>query len=204
LNYLAHLYLSGDDPILRIGNLSGDFVKGINSSMLDPTIQRGIALHHSIDAFTDRNDTIQRSKQRIVTTHRFAGILVDVFYDHFLAANWDAHCDSALEDYVTAVYIDLQTYRALLPPALREIMPRMITENWLLSYRTEEGVTQALSRIERRLGGRFDLTSGIDDLKNSRAELEEDFRRFFPDLVAHARTQIAEMGEAPGDPRGKG
>ncbi|MBN1428400.1 MAG: DUF479 domain-containing protein [Anaerolineae bacterium] len=193
MNYLAHLFISGDDPLLRIGNLAGDFVKGIDTTLLNPTMQQGITLHQSIDAYTDRHEIVQQSKRRIASTNHFAGIFVDVFYDHFLAVNWRTYGDRSLEAYASEVYADLQTHRALLPPSLQAIAARMRSGDWLTSYRDIEGIERALHRIEWRFGGKFDLASGIDELEKNYTELEGDFRLFFPELVGHAQAYIEQM-----------
>ncbi|MBN1310452.1 MAG: DUF479 domain-containing protein [Anaerolineae bacterium] len=191
MNHLAHLYLSGDDPLLRIGNLAGDFVKGVDTAALHPAVQQGIALHKAIDAYTDSHPIVQQSKKRIGPTHtRFAGVLIDVFYDHFLAANWDTYCDQPLEEYIDEIYADLQAHRALLPPPLQAALPRMLAADWLRAYRDIDGIALALGRLERRLRRRVDLASSIDELKRNYTELEDDFRIFFPDLIAHTQLHI--------------
>lgn len=195
LNYLAHLFLSGNIPLLRIGNLAGDFVKGIDTATLHPAMQKGIALHRAIDAYTDSHEIVWRSKSRIGSPHtRLAGVLVDVFYDHFLAVHWNTYCDRLLEEYVAEVYADLQVYRVLLPPLLQDTVPRIIEENWLVSYRNVEGLARALDRIEQRLEGKLDLSNGIREMERNYAELDGDFRLFFPELSAHVQESMGRLG----------
>jgi acyl carrier protein phosphodiesterase len=191
LNHLAHLYLSGNDPLLRIGNLAGDFVKGVDTAALHPIVQQGIALHTAVDAYTDSHATVQQSKTRIGPPYRrFAGVLIDVFYDHFLAANWDTYSRQPLEEYIAEIYADLQTHRALLPLSLQNAAPRMIAADWLTSYRDIDGIALALTRLERRLRHKTDLASSIDELKKNHAELEQDFAVFFPQLITHIQNHI--------------
>src|SRR6187549_190225 len=91
MNWLAHLLLSPPEPLLRLGNLSGDFVRGIDVTLLRPELQLGITQHRRIDAFVDAHPLVRRSRERLdAPFRRFAGVLVDVYYDHFLARDWAA------------------------------------------------------------------------------------------------------------------
>lgn len=184
MNYLAHLFLSGDDPLLRLGNLAGDFIKGCDTGLLHPRIQQGIILHHAIDRFTDRHDTVRRSKGRISPKlTRLSGMLIDIFYDHFLALDWDGYTPVTLEEFSAGVYTDLERYSNLLPPRLKELAPRIIAGNWLPGYRSTEMIDGAVTRLGQRLRNRINLGNGIDELHNNAESLKADFQEFFPQVI---------------------
>lgn len=135
MNYLAHLHLAPDNPAARVGNLLGDFLKPSHALHLPPALQQGMALHRRIDSHTDRHPLVMQSKSRIAPIRRrYAGILVDIFYDHFLARHWARFCSMPLADFTRRSYAELQAHRQWLPPRLLEILPRMQAEDWLLSY----------------------------------------------------------------------
>jgi acyl carrier protein phosphodiesterase len=188
VNYLAHLYLSGNDPLLRIGNLAGDFIKGCPVSTLHPEIRRGIALHHLIDSFTDRHAIVSRSKKRMALEYApLAGIFIDIFYDHFLAKNWANYSRLTLEEFSAGVYADLERHHDLLPPRLKAIAPRVIAGNWLPGYQDTANIKVAIARIGQRLKHKPDLANGSGELLRNYRELENDFREFFQELVDFTR-----------------
>lgn len=194
MNWLAHLLLSEPNVESRLGNLLADIVKGSARQQLNLHLQRGIQCHQFIDAYTDSHFVFQRSKQRISSKYRrFAGILIDVFYDHFLAKNWSKYSHVSLEDFTTEIYKSFLTYPAV-PTEASEIISRMATEDWLGSYRHVAGVEKALAGISNRLSMRrrdrtFDLHLSVHELISHYKALEEDFYEFFPDLRLSVQTQ---------------
>jgi acyl carrier protein phosphodiesterase len=183
LNFLAHLLLSEPTPEGRIGNLLGDFHKGPLPPEYPEAFRRGITLHHQIDAYTDSHPIVQQSKLLIdPSRRRFAGILIDVFYDYFLASQWNAYANVPLPVFAQQVYTTLEEYEPLLPSALHHIMPYMIAQDWLTSYQTSAGIRAALKRISTYFRRRVDLTPGMDDLAQHESILREHFNAFFPDI----------------------
>ncbi|GAB4142049.1 MAG: ACP phosphodiesterase [Cyanobacteria bacterium J069] len=188
MNYLAHLLLSEPDPLARIGNLAGDFLKGANVRSLHPSIQQGIALHRQIDAYTDQHPIVRRSKARVEPPYcRWAGVLVDVFYDHFLAVHWETYSVGSLEVFVQEVYADLQQHQALLPPSLQRALPFMLAGDWLTSYRQVSGMAAILERMSRRSRRSSLLASSICVLQTHYDALEHDFHQYFPALANHVQ-----------------
>jgi acyl carrier protein phosphodiesterase len=188
MNYLAHLFLSDPTPQCLLGNLMGDFVKGHLDNAYSPEIRRGIELHRKVDTFAQTNKEVRRSKSRFDQTYRHhKGILVDVFYDHFLAKNWDRYSAIPLADFARQVYQALEDYYTLLPEELRRIAPRMIAKNWLECYRDVRTIEIVLQRISERLTRPNRLGEGITELKNNYAELEDDFTSFLPAAVAYVQ-----------------
>jgi acyl carrier protein phosphodiesterase len=190
MNWLAHLLLSDRNIESRLGNLLADLVKGVARQSLNDGIHRGIQCHQTIDIFTDNHDIVRHSKQRLNREYRkFSGILIDVFYDHFLAKNWSCFSPQPLEVFTAEIYQSFQCYGGELPSAARDIIERMVTEDWLGSYKQIMGVENALMRISKRLSARwqrdFYLHHGIDELKVHYQDLEADFLDFFPQLSMH-------------------
>jgi acyl carrier protein phosphodiesterase len=193
MNYLAHALLSHATPGLLIGGMLGDFVKGSLGERYDPEIRAGILLHRGIDRYTDAHDLVHASRARIsLARRRFAGILVDVFYDHFLARHWARYTELPLEEFTQQVYATLVPHAAGFPERLQRILPRMAADDWLASYAEIEAVDAALHGIARRFA-RFTrfarapvLAGGVQELLQNYTTLESDFLAFFPELHRYA------------------
>ena len=135
MNFLAHIYLSGDDDLVKIGNFIADSIKGKKYLKYGLQIQKGIILHRAIDFYTDTHPVFKESSHRLSERYRhYSGIIVDIFYDHFLAANWKDYCDIPLEEYTLQFYALLKLNYEILPSNVKNILPYMIEQNWLLSY----------------------------------------------------------------------
>jgi len=188
MNYLAHMALAGPTDESLVGNLLGDFLKGLDVERLPAGVRRGIRDHQAIDAFTDRDATVVRARLRL--DERFTHlrrVLLDVFFDHFLAAHWDALMpDTALPDLTTRVYRALELHAGILPERLARMRPRMEAEDWLGAYRTVEHVERVLTAMERRLRKPRPLGEGGLQLRVHYDTLEADFLEFFPRLAAFA------------------
>ena len=184
MNFLAHLYLSGNEPKIMIGNFIGDFVKGKEAlSAFEKDIAFGIELHRSIDAFTDRHPVVKISKKRLSGKYRhYAGVIVDMYFDHFLAKNWDEFHDVPLKTFSTNSYRMLEEHRPILPERLRIMLPYMIRGNWLLGYSTVEGIGQALSGMARRTPYDSKMEQAAGDLRSDYELFYRDFVSFFPEL----------------------
>ncbi len=181
MNYLAHLFLSPDDPESLIGNLAGDFVKG--PIRQHDGISEGIRQHRRIDAFTDTHPQVAAFRRVLISEHgHYARVISDVFFDHFLATNFSAYSTETLEQFVQRVFSTMDGHP--LPGRLAVVYPRM--RFWLLSYRHVEGIHTALTNLSRRLSRRPHLETATHHLTDSRAELERRFHAFFPDVVAFA------------------
>jgi acyl carrier protein phosphodiesterase len=192
MNYLGHLYLAEDTPQSLVGNLLGDFVKGAISDVYPSAIRRGIELHRKVDAFTDSHNVF-RSSIRLISParRRFAGIMIDMFYDHFLAKHWLLYAHSSLPAFSQKVYGALQEYRELLPERLQRMLPYIIQEDWLTSYKEISAIDRALNRLSKRFKRENPLVNAAEELAANYAPLEADFHRFFPDLIDYARSHGA-------------
>lgn len=197
MNYLAHLYLADDDPESIIGSLMGDFAKGRIDDQLAPGIRRGIVVHRMTDSFTDAHAIFRGSKRRLRPEfRRYGGILVDLYYDHFLALQWTRYSDVALEDFSRKVYRILEGHRKDLPPRMQRSVSYMIANDLLLSYREVDGIRRALKGIEGRLKRESRLSEAVVDLEHNHQVLAADFSAFFPELIGY----VGQL-DGPGAPR---
>jgi len=190
MNYLAHLVLAGPEPEALLGALMGDFVKGPLRAQYPSAITHALALHRKVDSFTDAHPVTAASRGRVSPQRRrFAGIMVDLFYDHFLARDWAAHATEPLGTFTARVYALLKEHEVLLPERLRLIAPRMAAHDWLASYARIESVHAALNGMSLRLKRSNHLAGAGAELEANYAALEADFRAFFPEVVRFARAQ---------------
>jgi acyl carrier protein phosphodiesterase len=184
MNFLAHLYLSGNDPEIMIGNFIGDFVRGRHMhEQFKPNIALGIELHREIDEFTDSHLVVLESKKRLRPKYRhYAPVIVDMFYDHFLAARWPDYHIQPLPDFAAYAYSQLKEHEPILPERVVQMMPYMVKGNWLVSYAQLEGIHRALSGMSRRTPFDSKMDEAVFDLEKSYAEFESEFKTFFPEL----------------------
>jgi acyl carrier protein phosphodiesterase len=185
MNWLAHLLLSEPTSAVRLGGILPDLVATSRLGALPPDFQRGIKRHHQIDAYTDSHALFRRSVRRLHPPYRrFGGILVDIFYDHFLARNWPSFSMQALPDFVAEVYASFESHRQVIPEDVYALLQKMQAGNWLCSYGDIPGVTEVLRRIGRRFRRPCDLTPAISILEHDYQEFQNDFTEFFPELFA--------------------
>ncbi|MFD1001780.1 ACP phosphodiesterase [Ohtaekwangia kribbensis] len=188
MNFLAHLYLSGGDPEVMVGNFIGDFVKGRSLlQQFNASIVKGIELHRAIDEFTDKHAVVKQSKDRLRPTYRhYAGVIVDVFYDHYLARYWDQYHDQLLPDYAEYAYTTIEAHDAMLPEGVKRMLPYMIRGNWLVHYARIEGINRALTGMSRRTPYESRMDEAANDLQKYFNEFKAEFELFFPELKLHA------------------
>lgn len=187
MNYLAHLHLGGPQPGQLLGSLYGDFVKGPLAGRYPPEVEAAIQLHRRIDAFTDRHPRVLAACARFpAERRRYAGILLDLFFDHCLACHWDDYADEPLALFTGRVYRVLAA-EAELPGRLALIAPRMAEQDWLGSYREFAVLERVLANMQRRLSRPAGLDGALVELERLYPWLLDDFRAFYPELIAFAR-----------------
>ena len=188
MNYLAHALLGDHSPQGLVGALLGDFVKGRADDLerdWPSEVARGIRLHRAIDRFTDAHDAHRRSRNRFrAPRRRFAGIIVDICYDHFLAAGWERFSARPLPEFTAAVYGALQSHHDHLPGRLASIVPRMVERDWLGSYQELPRVGRAIDGVGTRVRGGEAMQGAIEDVQADYAAFQGDFDAFFPELAA--------------------
>ncbi|MBL8393937.1 MAG: DUF479 domain-containing protein [Candidatus Accumulibacter sp.] len=189
MNYLAHALLAGPQAEHRLGGLLGDFVKGpllAAGEEFGEGVLLGIRLHRRIDSFADAHPAFRRSRQRVsAQRRRYSGIIVDLFYDHFLAAHWSRFSGETLEEFTAAVYALLGQH--CLPTRLARLLPRMQHDDWLAGYRQPAAIARALDGIAARRLRRANTLGGAgSELLRDYDGFEQDFLEFFPDATAFA------------------
>lgn len=190
MNFLAHIYLSGNDEEIIIGNFIADHVKGNGTKKFSTKIQAGIKLHREIDEFTDSHPEFLKSKKRLSDPYRkYAGVVVDMYYDHFLSANWSDYSNEDLDSYTRRIFKLISKKYLILPLKTQQILPFMISSNWLKAYGTFEGLNRALSGMARRTPFDSGMENAIEDLKNDYAKYKEEFTSFFPQIIEFAATK---------------
>ena len=188
MNYLAHAFLAGPLATDRIGGVIGDFVKGPLPAGLDEALAAGVALHRRIDSYADGHPAFRRSRARISDARRrVSGVMVDMFYDHFLALHWQHFSPRPLTDFTAETYRLIAAHHAPLPAGFMPAFERMAAHDWLASYRDAGSVALALDRMARfRLRQPNPLAGAGAELLHAFAGLEADFFAFLPDAQAFA------------------
>lgn len=190
MNFLAHLYLSGNDDDLIVGNFIADMVKGQQINGYDPGVIQGIRLHRKIDQFTDKHPVFLQSKARLRTKYRlYAGVIVDMYYDHFLARYWPEYSQYLLSEYVARTYALLQKNIDMLPPRAKFILPFMVDNNWLVNYADLSSLGKNFGGMARRTPFDSGMEEAVIDLKSNYQIYEAEFRMFFPELTDFVATQ---------------
>jgi acyl carrier protein phosphodiesterase len=194
MNFLAHIYLSGDDDLVKIGNFMADSIRGQSYNDYLPDIKKGILLHRAIDTFTDAHPLFRKSKHRLHEKYgHYSGVIIDIFYDHFLAKNWKIYSATSLEETASAFYENLQINYDLLTEPIKKMMPYMIARNWLVSYATIEGMTIILFQMDYRTKNRVAMHESIVELKVFYSEFEDEFTQFFEEIRLHCKEKIATL-----------
>ncbi|WP_339624665.1 ACP phosphodiesterase [uncultured Winogradskyella sp.] len=194
MNFLAHIYLSSDNALLTIGNFAGDGVKGGDYTHFPVAMQAGIQLHREIDTYTDAHPIVRQSTKRLHKTYgHYSGVIVDIFYDHFLAKNWTDYSQIPLEKYIQDFYKSLNIYLEVLPVRFKKLTPYMIEDNWLLSYATIDGIQLVLNGMNRRTKDRSKMNEATKELKEHYEAFEEDFTIFFKELMLFSTKKRLEI-----------
>ncbi|WP_108868193.1 ACP phosphodiesterase [Aquimarina aquimarini] len=191
MNFLAHIYLSGEDSQLKIGNFIADSVKGKKYLEYPTRMQQGILLHRKIDFYTDTHSIVKKSVSRLFPKYRhYSTVIVDILYDHFLAANWSEYSNIPLDEYVTDFYDLLHKNYELLPKPIQRFLPYMVEENWLLSYATVQGIGSVLYRMNKRTKNKSGMNLAIIELEQYYTDFENEFRSFFEELELYTKNEI--------------
>lgn len=208
MNFLAHLFLGPRDPERALGSLLGDFVRGpVGKLELPEPVREGIWLHRRIDSFTDAHPLVALSKTRVTPERRrYAGIMIDMFYDHLLARHWEHFADQPLEEFTGQMYRLLLEQRAVIPANAWPVISSMVEHDWLGSYARMASLHRALDNISLRLRRANPLPGSADELERDYAGFEADFLSFMPQAIAFAGSQdlalaAPDTGLVPASPR---
>ena len=191
MNYLAHVYLSGDNDLVTIGNFIADGIKGKSYKKYSKDIQIGILLHRHIDTYTDAHKTVRLSTKRLHEKYgHYSGVIVDILYDHFLAKNWTNYSDTPLDEYIEDFYDSLETHYDILPLRIQKMMPYMLADNWLLSYASINGISRVLDGMNRRTKNRVSMNEAVVELEEFYTEFETEFSAFFDELITSSKQKL--------------
>jgi len=194
MNFLAHIYLSGENEGVTIGNFIADNIKGKTYEKYPPDIKKGILLHRAIDSYTDSHKIVRQSTKKLHKNHgHYSGVIVDILYDHYLAKNWKLYHDQPLDLYVANFYEMLKTNHQILPVRIKRMMPYMISDNWLLSYATVPGISRILDQMSVRVKGKSNMNFAIVELEQYYLEFESEFTAFFEELRLYAKNKLKEL-----------
>jgi acyl carrier protein phosphodiesterase len=193
MNFLAHAYLSFNDPSLTVGNMIADFVKGKQILQFDEAIQRGIRLHRAIDTFTDQHPATIVAKNLFRPSCRLYGaVFMDIVYDHYLANDPQHFTPQTLEAFAASVYQILENNTTILPDKFKQVLYYMQLHNWLYNYRTREGMLSSFKGIVRRSAFiDFPATVPFAVFETHYEELGQCYATFFPDIQQHVRQLIS-------------
>ncbi|WP_028469427.1 ACP phosphodiesterase [Neptunomonas japonica] len=186
MNYLAHLYLAQPTVESRVGNLLGDFAKGVVVAELPEPVKNGLLNHRAVDRYTDNHAIVKQLKGLMSAERkRFAGIMLDVVFDHYLIKHWQTFSHNSFEDSSAVYYQSLTQGQVLMPEAMQRVTQRVVSQRWFDSYQTLQGIGFALDRIAGRI--RFDhaFYGSIEELTGHQNEIEKGFLAFFPELQQH-------------------
>jgi len=186
MNFLAHLFLSPEEEEIVFGNFIADSVKGKVFETYSKRIQQGILLHREIDRYTDQHEVFLQSKNRLAPKYRmYSGVIVDIFYDHFLAKHWNNYSDKELKSFVSQTYLMLVNRFRILPPRSKRILPFMIAQNWLVNYSNLDDLRRVFRGMSRRTSNSSGMLNSVDDLEEHYELFENEFKLFFGDIIQH-------------------
>ena len=188
MNYLAHLHLSQPYGESRFGNLLGDFMRGVQPQDYSLPIQAGLANHRLVDKFTDQHPQVIQAKQLFsAQRRRFAGIIIDVLFDHFLIKHWQQFSDQPFADFEQSVYQQLSPLLSQMPDTMQHMIGSMVTQRWLGTYAGLDGTARALDNTAARIRFRHKFYNSIEEVQQHYATLETHFLQFYPQLQAHVQ-----------------
>jgi acyl carrier protein phosphodiesterase len=195
VNYLAHFYLSEGNENLILGNLLAD---SMNGSLASPQYESfsneildGIRLHREIDSFTDNHPIVRQSIHRLQPKYRkYSGVIVDMYYDHLLARNWNKFSNEPIELYSARVYSLFEQHKDIIPFKMNRLVHSMTSRDWLSNYRFEENLDWAFKGIAQRAKFDSKMENALEDLMENYGEFLEEFLNFFPEIIAHCHQFI--------------
>jgi acyl carrier protein phosphodiesterase len=190
MNHLAHFFLSDNKEDLMIGNFIADFITNKELPFFTEGVQKGILLHREIDAFTDSHLFVKKSTKRLHPFHhKYAPVIVDIYYDFLLAKNWEKYAPPSVKmtDFIENVYKILKKRHDELPEKLKKRLPYMIKNKWLMTYTTLVGLNDTFERVERQAAFPGNFGNAVHHLEVYMEEFDEEFNNFFPDLMEHCR-----------------
>ncbi len=191
MNFLAHIYLSFGDDKITLGNFMADSIRANKYKHLPERVQKGIFLHREIDTFTDTHPIPKKSSKKLHKNYsHYSRVIVDIYYDHFLAKNWKTYSNESLAVFVDRFYDLLADNYVILPGGVKRMMPYMISDNWLLNYANLDGIEKVLNGMNRRTKNKSKMNFAILDLEEHYKEFEAEFTAFFEELIVFSKKKF--------------
>lgn len=191
MNFLAHIYLSGNNDFVKIGGLMADGIRGKEYENFPKDIQRGIILHRAIDTFTDSHSVFRVSKHRLHEKYgHYSGVIIDVFYDHFLAKNWSTYSGEKLSDFVNRFYKSLDDNFEILTLKTQNMLPYMKQGNWLYNYQFVDEIERVLFQMDKRTKHNSNMGASVKELREYYTEFEQEFTLFFSELIEYSKEKL--------------
>lgn len=183
MNHLAHVFLAPDSPETRVGSILGDFTRGVDLHALPEPVRQGVRHHRAVDSYTDRHPEVLASKKLFsAQRRRFAGVALDILYDHFLLKHWHRYSYVDKDAFIGQVYRELRVKEHLMPDSMARVTRHMIRHDWFEAYKDLDKVGAALDRVAERIRFANRFAGIITEIQENRTELEQRFLLFFPDL----------------------
>ena len=197
MNFLAHLFLSGDSEVVMVGNLLEDFVVGRidhpRNQQFNDNLKNGILLHRLIDSYTDTHPVVSACKSVLYEKyHKYAAVVIDIFFDHYLAIHWNEYSSESLENFTKRVYQSFQNHWEIMPEKMKPMVESMIKHDWLKNYGEFWGIERALTSISRRTTYNSNMENAVEDLKLYYDFFDEKFQDFFPLMMNECKMFLVE------------
>lgn len=197
MNFLGHIYLTGNDRELLLGNFMADSIKGNNYLEYPQSIQKGVLLHRFIDSYTDDHPSFRDSTSKLHADFgHYSGVLVDIFYDHFLAKNWNDFHSTPLEVFAQEFYTYMDNRYDKMTSAMKYMFPYMRDNNWFMRYTTLQGIEKTLTEMGGRIGREFELEKSVQNLENEYESFQKDFDIFITDIIIATKNKRKELLQA--------
>ncbi len=194
MNFLAHIHLSGENEFIKIGNFMADGVRGKQYDNFPSEIQKGILLHRAIDTFTDAHPLFRQSTKKLHSRyHHYAGVIVDMYYDHFLAKNWSDYHNESLALYSEKFYQSLLDNHSILTSKTQHLLPYMVEYNWLVNYQSVPGLERILSQMDRRTKNQSLMRFATEELVAHYDEFEAEFSLFYKEVQLFLKNKLNEL-----------
>ncbi len=191
MNYLAHMFLSFEDPDIITGNFLGDMISNKDVKTYPERIRQGVFIHRKIDTFTDDHPDVLKGVRRLYGKHsKYASVLIDIYYDYILCLNWDKYSKEPMQVFADKIYTALKSNVDLMPDKVQRRLLGMVNGNWLMSYAKLEGIQYAILRMQSRASKPELLLDAVESLEKDLDLLNEEFNRFFPEIISYIKEEF--------------
>jgi acyl carrier protein phosphodiesterase len=187
MNHFAHLVLSQPTVESTVGNLLGDFARGVDAASLPAPVRAGLLNHRAVDRFTDSHPLVLEMKHSFSRRRRrFAGIALDIYFDHLLLTHWERFEERGLDAVIAEFYQRMAAGQSLMPGMeMRRVTRRMIDHDWFGAYRDADAIAESLDGVAARIRFVNDFDNAIEDLQRHHEMIRDGFLEFYPQLQQH-------------------